>query len=336
MRAGFRALMGVAVSATLAAGLGGCAGPSPVSGADGESSRSEAAGQAADALPLVEPGELTVACPLDCAPYFQDANGDRIGFACELMSAAAERMGLEISWSKADSADAAVERSASAGQQVRGKQVRADVALTVASAGEATGGGDGAGLAGLTSAGAAEVGDVVADEAAGTVKVPYLTVRQCLTVKKESGLESMDDLGGCRIGVLAGSPGEAWASASLPNVQQVAYNNVVDLFSALQARNVDAVIADEQAANYHLRVAYGDEQVVQAIEGSQASYALTFDAAAQPVAQAVADALRSLQEDGSYQRLYDAWFAAADNSRGKVEARVPEQGAPGHDKGGAV
>lgn len=313
-----RVIGSAALCVALAAGLGGCAGFSPVSGADAQDGASAGVEKQAAELSLVHEGALTVACPLDCLPYFQDANGVQTGFGCELMDAVAQRLDVEVAWSKADSADAALARAQVAGQTVRGAQVRADAAMTVADA-----------VSG-------QVGSVVADDASGMVRVPFVDVSQCLVAKKSSAVESVDDLGGCKVGVLAGSPGAAWAASSLADVQLVEYNNVVELFSALQARNVDAVVADEQAANYHLRVSYGDGHVVQHIEGADAGYALAFDAGNEALAQAVAQALCAMREDSSYQQLCDAWFSEADNSRGKVEARTPEQGALGHDKGGGV
>ena len=306
-----RVIGSAALCAALVAGLGGCAGFSPVSGADAQGGASAGVEKQAAELSLVHEGALTVACPLDCLPYFQDANGVQTGFGCELMDAVAQRLDVEVAWSKADSADAALARAQVAGQT-------ADAAMTVADA-----------VSG-------QVGSVVADDASGMVRVPFVDVSQCLVAKKSSAVESVDDLGGCKVGVLAGSPGAAWAASSLADVQLVEYNNVGELFSALQARNVDAVVADEQAANYHLRVSYGDEHVVQHIEGADAGYALAFDADNEALAQAVAQALCAMREDSSYQQLCDAWFSEADNSRGKVEARTPEQGAPGHDKGGGV
>ena len=313
-----RVIGSAALCVALVAGLGGCAGFSPVSGADAQGGASAGVEKQAAELSLVHKGAMTVACPLNCLPYFQDANGVQTGFGCELMDAVAQRLDVEVAWSKADSADAALARAQVAGQTVRGAQVRADAAMTVADA-----------VSG-------QVGSVVADDASGMVRVPFVDVSQCLAAKKSSAVESVDDLGGCKVGVLAGSLGAAWAASSLADVQLVEYNNVGELFSALQARNVDAVVADEQAANYHLRVSYGDEHVVQHIEGADAGYALAFDADNEALAQAVAQALCAMREDSSYQQLCDAWFSEADNSRGKVEARTPEQGAPGHDKGGGV
>lgn len=198
-----RVIGSAALCAALVAGLGGCAGFSPVSGADAQGGASAGVEKQAAELSLVHEGALTVACPLDCLPYFQDANGVQTGFGCELMDAVAQRLDVEVAWSKADSADAALARAQVAGQTVRGAQVRADAAMTVADA-----------VSG-------QVGSVVADDASGMVRVPFVDVSQCLVAKKSSAVESVDDLGGCKVGVLAGSPGAAWAASSLADVQLV-------------------------------------------------------------------------------------------------------------------
>ena len=146
----------------------------------------------------------------------------------------------------------------------------------------------------------------------------------------------MDDLAQASVGVLDGSPGQVWVEGNLPGAQAVAFATFTELFSALQARNVDAVVADTQAADYYLRVAYGDEEVVQALDGTDSAYELVIRESDEALAAALARAIDDLREDGTYDGLCEAWFAAADNSRGKTDARTPEQGAPGHDKGGAV
>ncbi len=328
------ATLGVAACA----GLGGCAGPSAVSGAGSSGGASGGSGSgvdsAADGWGLVSAGTLTVSAVADSLPYFQEANGVRSGFACELVEAVASRVGLDCTWSKASSLEGAVCR-VSLGEQVRGAAVKADVAVTFSGA-------DALAEARAQAASAAgaggSAGDASADGcfAAGFTGVAYLRVSQCLVVKKSSSITGVDDVAGARVGVLAGSPGQEWAARNLPDASIVAYATLIELFSALQARNVDAVVADEQAANYHLRVAYGDEQVVQAIEGAESDYALVLREEASDLAAALSGTLDAMREDGSYQQLCDSWFAEADNSRGKTEARTPEQGAPGHDKGGAV
>lgn len=313
----------VALGAAACAGLGGCAGPSAVSGQGGASEEPSVDAE------LVSAGALTVSAVANSLPYYQEDNGARSGFVCELMEAAAARMGLDCSWSKADSLASAVVR-VRPGEQLRGAAVRTDVAATFAAAdarraaegaaAEAAGSGSGAG----------------ASAATGFATIPYLTVSQCLVAKKSSSIASTGDLAGASVGVLDGSPGQAWAVQNLAQAGVVAYATLTELFSALQARNVDAVVADTQAADYHLRVAYGDEQVVQAIDGTDSSYELVLRESDTVLAASLAAALDALREDGTYDGLCDAWFAATDNSRGKTDARTPEQGAPGHDKGGAV
>ncbi len=311
----------VALGAAACAGLGGCAGPSAVSGQGGASEEPSVDAE------LVSAGALTVSAVANSLPYYQEDNGVRSGFVCELMEAAAARMGLDCSWSKADSLASAVVR-VRPGEQVRGAAVRTDVAATFVAvdarraaegaAAEAAGSGSGA------------------SAATGFATIPYLTVSQCLVAKKSSSIASTGDLAGASVGVLDGSPGQAWAVQNLAQAGVVAYATLTELFSALQARNVDAVVADTQAADYHLRVAYGDEQVVQAIDGTDSSYELVLRESDTVLAASLAAALDALREDGTYDGLCDAWFAATDNSRGKTDARTPEQGAPGHDKGGAV
>lgn len=310
-----REFVAVVLGAAACAGLGGCAGPSAVSG---QGSAGAGAGASLDAE-LVSAGALTVAAVVNSLPYYQEDNGVRSGFICELMEAAAARMELGCTWSKVDSLESAVLR-VRPGEQVRGAAVRADVAATFAAA-DALRSAEGA---------AAEA------RPTGFSTIPYLTVSQCLVAKKSSSIASVDDLAQASVGVLDGSPGQVWVEGNLPGAQAVAFATFTELFSALQARNVDAVVADTQAADYYLRVAYGDEEVVQALDGTDSAYELVIRESDEALAAALARALDDLREDGTYDGLCEAWFAAADNSRGKTDARTPEQGAPGHDKGGAV
>lgn len=333
-----REFVAAALGVAACAGLGGCAGPSAVSGAGSFGGASGGSGSGADSAAegwgLVSAGTLTVSAVTDSLPYFQEANGVRSGFACELLESIASRMGFDCAWSKTSSLESAVCR-VNPGEQVRGAVVKADVAVTFSGADALRAAqGQAASVAGI--GGAAD--DAGADGCfdAGFATVPYLRVSQCLVTKKSSALGGVDDIAGARVGVLSASPGQEWVAQNLPEASVVAYATLTELFSALQARNVDAVVADEQAANYYLRVAYGDEQVVQAIEGTEFDYVLLFDDDRSELAAAISGALDAMREDGSHQQLYDSWFAEADNSRGKTETRTPEQGAPGHDKGGAV
>ena len=315
-----REFVAVVLGAAACAGLGGCAGPSAVSGQGSAGAGDGAAGAGASLdAELVSAGALTVAAVVNSLPYYQEDNGVRSGFICELMEAAAARMELGCTWSKVDSLESAVLR-VRPGEQVRGAAVRADVAATFAAA-DALRSAEGA---------AAEA------RPTGFSTIPYLTVSQCLVAKKSSSIASVDDLAQASVGVLDGSPGQVWVEGNLPGAQAVAFATFTELFSALQARNVDAVVADTQAADYYLRVAYGDEEVVQALDGTDSAYELVIRESDEALAAALARARDDLREDGTYDGLCEAWFAAADNSRGKTDARTPEQGAPGHDKGGAV
>ena len=327
-----REFVAVALGAAACAGLGGCAGPSAVSGREGAGAGDAGAGTSLDAE-LVSAGTLTVAAVVNSLPYYQEDNGVRSGFVCELMEAAAARMELGCTWSKVDSLESAVLR-VRPGEQVRGAAVRSDVAATFAAAAAVRAAQGAAAEAADSDASAGS--DAAGCSGTGLSTIPYLTVSQCLVAKKSSSIASVDDLAGASVGVLDGSPGQVWVAGNLPSAQATPFATLTELFSALQARNVDAVVADTQAADYYLRVAYGDEEVVQAIDGTDSSYELVIRDSDEALAEALSRALDALREDGTYDALCEAWFAAADNSRGKTDARTPEQGAPGHDKGGAV
>ena len=329
-----REFVAVALGAAACAGLGGCAGPSTVSGQEGADAGDVGAGTSLDAE-LVSAGTLTVAAVVNSLPYYQEDNGVRSGFVCELMEAAAARMELGCTWSKVDSLESAVLR-VRPGEQVRGAAVRSDVAATFAAADAVRAAQSAAAEAADSDASASAGSDAAGCSGTGLSTIPYLTVSQCLVAKKSSSIASVDDLAGASVGVLDGSPGQVWVAGNLPSAQATPFATLTELFSALQARNVDAVVADTQAADYYLRVAYGDEEVVQAIDGTDSSYELVIRDSDEALAEALSRALDALREDGTYDALCEAWFAAADNSRGKTDARTPEQGAPGHDKGGAV
>ena len=297
--------------AAVVAGLGGCAGPSGVSGASGSagSAGGRVAGSSAGGdLGLVASGALTLAARADDLPYFQDANNVQTGFAYDLMAALAGKMGLGCNWQKVSSQESLLARVSTDGEYSRGQHVRADAALLTCTP--------------------ALGGDLA--------RVDYLTVTQCLVVKKSSEITGTDGLAGAKIGVLAASPGAAWVAGRFEGATVTEFDTLTELFSGLQARNVDAVVADVAAANYHLRVAYGDEHVVCGVDAGEVTYGLALQAGQTALLDALADALQQLRDDGTYQQLYDSWFAEADNSRGKTDARTPEQGAPGHDKGGGV
>ena len=327
-----REFVAVALGAAACAGLGGCAGPSAVSGREDADAGDAGAETSLDAE-LVSAGTLTVAAVVNSLPYYQEDNGVRSGFVCELMEAAAARMELGCAWSKTDSLESAVLR-VRPGEQVRGAAVRSDVAATFAAA-DAVRAAQGA-AAEAADSDASAGSDAAGCSGTGLSTIPYLTVSQCLVAKKSSSIASVDDLAGASVGVLDGSPGQVWVAGNLPSAQATPFATLTELFSALQARNVDAVVADTQAADYYLRVAYGDEEVVQAIDGTDSSYELVIRDSDEALAETLSRALDALREDGTYDALCEAWFAAADNSRGKTDARTPEQGAPGHDKGGAV
>lgn len=288
-------------------------GPTDNSSVDAGSngSVSEASGSDENYYSLVEEGKLTVVSSFDCLPIAGKSVDVMNGFGYELLVKVAEKLGLEATWQSVDEGAAAdaLTRAGSVGQRVvGGNYMRADVALVAVSA------------------------DEVPDGVAATSA--YLETHVCMVAKKSTEFSSLDDLGeGNKVGVMAGSASEAWAHENMAEgVELVAFASTTELYSALQARNVDAVISDVATANYELRVAYGDCEIEQTLD-DQVQYCLYVNGENQNLINAINEALEDLDEDGTLAELEASWLSEADNSRGQVETRTPPQGAETHYKG---
>lgn len=357
-------VLAACVLACAAAGLftSACAGaPAEKGGA----STSGASATDAYADELVSAGQLHVACAFDSVPYAGESGSAKAGYAYELVQAIADELGLELVWEDVDDDEAALARASATGERVvGGSYARSDVALATTGA-AATLQVDGASVA-LGTTGAADGADAASSadtggsadasgaagssdssstsDAASSARSALAQCGSCLqsslslVARKAAELDASALAGesGAKIGVVAGSPAEAFAMRSFPNCELVAYTTPSELFSAVQARNVEAAVADTAQANYHIRVAYGDEHIAATYENAVSSYALACDAGKSKLAARVEQALAALDEQGRTAELYAAWFEQGEKERGTTDARTPEQGAPTHDKGGGA
>lgn len=77
----------------------------------------------------------------------------------------------------------------------------------------------------------------------------YVTTGQMVAVKSDAGLDSFDAIRtkGGKIGVLAGSTGEAAAKSAFPSMEIVGLKSVEEIFDALRKDNVICVVYDGPA-----------------------------------------------------------------------------------------
>jgi ABC-type amino acid transport substrate-binding protein len=136
--------------------------------------------------------------------------------------------------------------------------------------------------------------------------LPYFNADQSLMVRRDSGISSIDDLAGRRVGVQLGGTGEHWARERLTESEIRTYDVVVDAFVALGAGQVDGVINDFPSSKYAERE-YANLIVVQTVSTDE-RYGLVFPQQSDSLREAVNATLLEMKADGTLNAIYQKWF----------------------------
>ncbi|WP_226531910.1 basic amino acid ABC transporter substrate-binding protein [Microbacterium paraoxydans] len=263
-------IAGLALVATATFALAGCAtGSSDAGGGD-----TPAAG---DDYGLIEAGTLTVCSDIPYKPFeFEDENGEYTGFDIDLLTAIAEKLDLKISVQ--------------------------DVGFDALQSGT------------LLAAGNCDVGAsamTITEERQANIDFsdPYYDSLQSLLVRTDSGITSIDDLDGKNVGVQQGTTGEAYAGENAPGAQLVQYPSDGELWPAMQAGQIDAILQD-QPVNIEHEKADSAYKIVETYETDE-SYGFAFAKGEKDaLLEAVNGALLDLRDSGEYQTIYDEYFSA--------------------------
>lgn len=131
---------------------------------------------------------------------------------------------------------------------------------------------------------------------------------QVVIVKEDSGIQSIDDLAGKKIGVQETTTGDIYASSDFGDENVVKYASGAVAVEGLKAGKVDCVIIDNEpakayvAANEGLKIletTYADEDYAIAVSKDNPELRNAIDAA-----------LKELIADGSLQKIVDKYIAA--------------------------
>lgn len=257
-------------------GLFGCSSESaPESSAsNNDQAATEAEGTAPEGeIVLVEPGQLTIAASLDFPPFENLSGTEAEGFEVELVDAIAEQMGLESNWvnSKFDTIVPQIQ----------------------------TGGKSDLGVSGIT----------INDERLEQVDFsdPIVDVNQSITVLKDSGVTSVEQLAGKKIGAQSGTTGYEWAAENIEGAEMVAFDEMTAVFAALQAGQIDAVAVDLPVANYYVKNAYDDCEVIAEIPTGE-QYGIAISKENPALLEAVNEAIAELRDNGTYDQIADKWI----------------------------
>ncbi|MDR0784166.1 MAG: transporter substrate-binding domain-containing protein [Propionibacteriaceae bacterium] len=227
---------------------------------------------------LVAVGKLTVCSDVPYAPFeFEDpsAPSGYSGFDIEIMGEIAKRLELEL--------------------------------VVVASNFDALQ--SGAALAaGQCDVGASAITITEERKANIDYTAPYYDSLQSLLVRADSGISSLADTGGKKIGVQKGTTGEIFAQENAPaNAELVSFDDDGLMWLALQAGNVDALLQD-QPINYEHVVVDADYVIVEEWQTDE-QYGFALEKGKSPELLAAIDGLLlEMRADGAYDALYAKYF----------------------------
>ena len=126
--------------------------------------------------------------------------------------------------------------------------------------------------------------------------------------KDNTDIKKMDDLANKRVGVQIGTVPVEMAKA-IPGTDVKEMDSNSNIFMALQAGTIDGAIIDQAVAMYYLKQG-ADKDLKLVGEGTDAPpFVLGFNKSNTALRDKVNEALKAMREDGTYQKIYDKWFA---------------------------
>ena len=225
-------------------------------------------------LAMVNDGSLTVCSNVPFEPFEYVVDGEYTGFDIDLTREIAKGMGLEY--------------------QVQNVGFDGLQSGTVLAARQCD-----------MIAAAMTVTDERADKLA--FSDPYYDSLQSILVKSDSGIASLEDLAGKKVGVQQGTTGESYARDNVPaDAEVMSFQTDAELFQSLQAGGVDAVLQDLPVNQDHTED--GKFTVAATFETGEVYAFAMKKSGSEELAEQVNTQLAELRENGKYQELYDKYF----------------------------
>ena len=276
-----RSIRALALTAALALTLAACGGEEAVEDTTDDTTEEAADDVDAADLDLVAADTLTVCSEVPYEPFeFEDpdAPSGYSGFDIDLMQEIADRNDLEL------------------------------VVVNT-------------GFEGLTSG--AEMAAGTCDVAASAITIteeraanvdftePYYSAIQSLLVPVDADIASIDDLvEGVTVGVQSGTTGADYAEENVPGAEIRSYEGGGELFTALEAGQIEAILQDEPV-NANRADQDDNVEVVETYDtGEDYGFALQQDRGDGLLAL-LNSTLDELRDDGFYEELFDSYFGEA-------------------------
>lgn len=141
---------------------------------------------------------------------------------------------------------------------------------------------------------------------------PYFSATQALITQAGAGYESLEDLEGLRLGIQSGTTGAEYAQENATGAELVTFEDLGLLLTAVQSGQVDAAINDNTVL-YDFAGDNDDVEVTAEFDtGEQYGIGVRTDNA--ELLEAVNATLARIEEDGTYDEMYEEWFGTAPTS----------------------
>lgn len=136
---------------------------------------------------------------------------------------------------------------------------------------------------------------------------PYFTTDQSIITTVESPIRSASDLAGKVVGVLNASTPQ-YAAEKIKIIKEIKkYNTVAEVYAALEAGHVDAMILDLSITRWRSRD--GRTVVIAEIKTNE-KYGIALKKGNTELKKKLNEALKQLKDDGTYDRIYKKWFGS--------------------------
>ena len=152
---------------------------------------------------------------------------------------------------------------------------------------------------------------------------PYYNSDQSLTVKTDSGIQSLADLKGKIVAVDSGSTGDAWAQEHMAEYSFAdiwRYEGLVPAMADLEAGEYDGYISDIPSLLYYTKDKPGLRVVQRIPTGEQ--YSIMF-AKGNPLRDEVNTIITALKQDGTLARIHTTWFGVAPDADTSTQKVLP-------------
>ena len=123
----------------------------------------------------------------------------------------------------------------------------------------------------------------------------------------EGSYKTLDDLAGKKIGVQSGTTGEEYTQKNTPAGATVtALPGSADLFAALEAGSIDAIVQDYPINAY--RATQNDDVVVTEKIQTDEQYGMAVQTDDTATLKVLNDGIAEAKSDGTYDKLYEKYF----------------------------